>query len=81
MPQQVWIQPTREQQDQAVLVQGEICEAINRLAREGFDPRVIMAGIAAASSDLVFKVFGQQAVPMWFAKQAEITAELIGKGH
>ena len=75
-------QPTQEQQDQALLVQIELIEALNRMRREGFDPRILIAGIAAAAADTVTTYFGNQAVEPWFAKQAEMVADVMhGRRH
>ena len=74
-------QPTQEQQDQALLVQMEIAEAVNRMSREGFDPRVLIAGMAAATADTVTTFFGNEAVAPWFAKQAEMVGEIMRRSR
>ena len=74
---QVWTEPTQEQQDQALLVQIEVIEALNRMRREGFDPRILIAGLAAAAADTVTTYFSNEAVAPWFAKQAEMVDEIM----
>ena len=49
-----------------------IVDAINRLAKEGIDNRVIMAGLGAATADLVCSAYGMAAVAAWFESQAQI---------
>lgn len=71
-----WITPNAEQRTHAELVQQDIIELLNRLIREGIDPRVILAGIASASCDMLTNVFGQSSVVPWFEMQAKIARDL-----
>lgn len=76
-----WIFSTDEQEQQALLVQHDVLETINRLGREGIDPRLIMAGLAAATSDLLTSTFGNTAVAPWFDGQAAVARELLRGGN
>lgn len=70
------IEPTVEQAEHCLLVQHEAIELINRLKAEGIDPRVIMAGIAAAAAGAVQTFYGAEEVSIWFAKNAALTMNL-----
>lgn len=70
------IEPTVEQAEQCAIVQQEVVELINRLCNEGFDRRVIMAGVAAASAASILTFYGAGEVTKWFAKQAVMTMHL-----
>jgi hypothetical protein len=76
-----WVELSPEQSEQAVIVQNELIECVNGLAREGIDPRIILAGIASASADLLTNVFGNTAVVPWFEGQAHMARQLMGRGH
>lgn len=71
-----WIEPTAEQNEQALLVQGDIVALVNRLLKEGNDARIVMAGMGAATADLITCTFGPTAVAPWFQKQADMVREL-----
>jgi hypothetical protein len=73
---EMWIEPSREQQEQALLAQNENIEVINRLVREGIDGRVDLAGLGSAAADTVTCLFGPRAVAAWFATQANIVVSL-----
>ena len=68
--------PTDEQCSQATIVQHDLLETINRLIIEGVDRRVIMAGVAAATADLITSSFGADFVAPWFDRQALLTREM-----
>ncbi len=72
----LWVQPTPEQEAQAVLVQHDIVEVFNRLGREGVDPRIILSGAGAATAFLLAGVFGSASIEPWFAKQVELVRDL-----
>ncbi|CAN5202475.1 hypothetical protein BH10PSE13_BH10PSE13_00080 [soil metagenome] len=74
-------EPTAEQADQCTLVQQEVVELINRLADEGFDRRVLMAGVSSATAAAVLAFFGAKAVPIWFAQQSALTMHLAKPQH
>lgn len=73
----VWIEPTEEQQAEALAVQREVISTINRLGREGVHPAILTAGVGAALADLVTSQHGAQMVPKWFQRQALIAAKLV----
>lgn len=73
--------PTDEQQEQAILAQHDLCETINRLGREGIDPRVILAGLGAATADLITCNFGPDAVAPWFLQHGELITQMMGRSH
>lgn len=73
-----WIEPNAEQQAQALIAHHEIIETMNRLIREGFDARIVMAGVGAATSDLITTQFGNTAVAPWFEKQAQMVRDVTG---
>lgn len=70
--------PTDEQAQQAVLVHHDTSELIARLSREGVDARIIMAGLAAATSELVANAFGPSEVGGWFDRQAAMARQILG---
>lgn len=70
------IEPTAMQADQCAVVQQEFVELINRLADEGFDWRVVMAGLSAATAAAVQTHCGAATVPVWFAQQVALTMHL-----
>ena len=72
-----WARPSDEQQQQALLVQHDVIEVLNRLAKEGIDRRIIMAGLGSATADLITCSFGPQAVAPWFDRQAEMVRRAI----
>ncbi len=74
---QYWKEPTQAEQDQALLVQNEMVELANRLRGEGLIPPIIIAGMGAAIADVLTTIYGNESVPPWFAKQAEMTDALI----
>lgn len=67
------IEPTVEQTDQCAIVQQDVIELIERLTNEGIDLRVVLAGLAAATSFTVMKAYGPKEVPVWFARQSAMT--------
>jgi hypothetical protein len=75
----IWMDPTPEQSRQAERVTKAICHEINLLAIEGIDPRVIIAGLGAATADTLTCVFGETAVVPWFEKQADMVRGLHRK--
>ena len=74
-------QPTQAEHDRCTLVHHEAVEMINRLILEGFDRRIIMAGVATAAADLVTTTYGLDAVPTWFANQAMTAKAMIDEAH
>lgn len=67
------IEPTVEQAEQCAIVQQDVIELIERLNKEGIDLRVVLAGLAAATSFIVMKAYGAKEVPVWFARQSALT--------
>lgn len=70
------LEPTVEQAEQCTIVQQEFVELVNRLCDEGFDRRIIMAGVAAATAASILTFYGPGEVTPWFAKQAAMTMHL-----
>ena len=70
-------QPTQEQCEQALVVQRDFDELINRLLLEGIDVRVIMAGLSASTSGLLTTTFGAGCVPHWYEVQARVAADVL----
>lgn len=70
--------PTQEEQDQALLVQIEIAEALHRMRAEGIDPRIVIAGTAAAIGHAIAEMYGADRVAPWFANQANMIDGLMG---
>ena len=77
----MWITPTKLQDAQITLAQHDIVEMLNRLGREGMDPRIVLAGLAAATAGLLVSVFGSTAVAPWFEGQALIVRDLQKSGN
>jgi hypothetical protein len=71
-----WAMPTPQQNAAASLAQGDLVELINRLIREGNDPRVVIAALGSATADTITCVFGPTAVAPWFEKQAQVVRDL-----
>ncbi len=67
------IEPSVEQAEQCAIVQQEVVELVNRLSAEGFDRRIIMAGMAAATAASVMSFYGPSEISKWFARQAVMT--------
>lgn len=80
MPDQ-WITPSAEQEEQARLVQVDLVTVISEAINAGTDPRVALAGIAAAAADTLTSIFGQSAVVPWFEMQATIARRMIEGTH
>jgi hypothetical protein len=68
---------TPEQDAQALLVQHDLVEYMNRQLGEKMDYRILLAGLAAAAADLIHTKRGWDAVPVWFAVHAQVTAAQI----
>ena len=68
--------PTQAQEDQAVLAQREVEELLDRLIREGFDYRSIMAGAGAGIANSLLATAGPAKVSEWFGAQAVLTMNL-----
>lgn len=72
--------PTDEQNARAERVQKAICNELNLAAREGVSPPEMLAGLAAATADLITTTAGPAFVRRWFERQAQVAAELE-RGH
>ncbi len=72
----VWKDPTPEQEAHAAIVAHDIVEIVNRLIREGIDPRVVIAGLGSATADTLTCVFGPTSVAPWFEGQGEMVRRL-----
>lgn len=75
-----WTDPTPRQNKQAERVQTEVVDLVNCLIREGIDPRVVIAGLGAATADTLTSVFGNTAVLPWFERQAAIARDVLRDG-
>lgn len=73
------MQPTNEQQEQALLVQHDIVELLARLSREGIPATIIMTGAAAALADVLSRTWGEKSVAKWFFAQWQVAHEILGK--
>jgi hypothetical protein len=72
----VWKEPSREQHAQCALASLDIIETVNRLIREGMDPRVVIAAIGSATANTITSVWGATAVAPWFDQQAKMVRDL-----
>lgn len=76
------LSPTNTQIDQAAVAHQDFAETIDRMIKEGFDYRSILAGAAAALAQSIMVSAGPAKVPEWFAMQSAMTlhfAESNGK--
>lgn len=72
--------PTAEQNARAEKIQIAICNELNLAAREGASTAELLAGLAAATADLITCTAGPAFVRPWFEMQAQVVAELQ-RGH
>lgn len=72
--------PTDQQCDRAEQIQIAICNELNLRAREGASTAELLAGLAAATADLITMTAGPASVGPWFERQAQVIAELQ-RGH
>jgi hypothetical protein len=77
----VAVEPTPEQRAQSARAQAETVKLFRRLADEGIDPPMVLAGVGAATAAFIQVVYGPAEVPQWFARNAVMTRDWseIGK--
>ena len=75
---QHWKEPSPQEKALADLARNDLVEVVNRLVREGMDPRIVIAGIGATAADAITCVFGNSAVAPWFERQGAMMREVIG---
>lgn len=73
--------PTPEQVAQTQRVETALCNELNLLAREGIPIACLLTGLGVTIADLLTRQTGPQSVAPWFAKQAEMIANLQRPGH
>ena len=69
--------PTEEQANQALIVQHEATERMDAWINEGFDPRVMLAGVGTALVGVVARLYGRKAPQNWFALQSWLCEQNI----
>jgi hypothetical protein len=73
------LHPNNAQIDQAAIAHNEFGELIDRLIKEGFDYRSILAGNSAAIAQSIMATAGAKKVPEWFALQSAMTMHLANE--
>jgi hypothetical protein len=68
--------PTANQIDQAAIAHEEFGSLIDRLIKEGFDYRSLLAGASAALTQSIMVSAGPGKVAEWFATQSALTMHL-----
>jgi hypothetical protein len=77
----VWKEPSEQEQQLANLAANDILEVVNRLVKEGIDPRVVIAAMGSATCDTITSIFRITAASPWFLQQAIMVNQLTGKQH
>lgn len=81
MPKE-WVEhpaATEEMNARSYRVQVALIDELNRQSSEGASTHELVAGIGAATADLIATRVGPHAVAKWFQAQADIIAQLEHK--
>ena len=74
-------QPTKQDLQQAVLVEAEVRDLLASLSAQGIEPGLMIAGMSSALSHLIGHCYGEKAITAWFVNQAVLLSGQAGRSN